>query len=55
MNNYVIKKGSLYVAKPGSNKSYTAILQNAQTFRHREVAENNACGNEHVESVDDQF
>ena len=52
---YVIKKGCLYVSKPGSKSSYTQLLQYAQTYPTRAAAESNACGNEHVEAVNDQF
>jgi hypothetical protein len=50
---FVIMKGSLFVAKPGSKCSYTSDLQLAQVFRCREVAEASRCPeNERVVSVD---
>ena len=53
MGNYVIMKGRLYVARPGSNKSYTGRLENARLFSSREEAENDACGNETVREIAD--
>lgn len=54
---YVLKKiedGS-FVSVPGSHKSYTKTLQNAQTFNTKEQAESNACGNEYAVPVSDCF
>ena len=48
---FVIMKGALYVARPGSKKSYTRFLQNARTFRTRQAASADACGNERVVNV----
>lgn len=48
---YVIKKGRYYVAKPGSKKSYTTVLNHARRFATRHIAEVNACGNETVVEV----
>ena len=48
---YAIRKGSLYVARPGSISSYTNKLQEAQLFRTKEEAEANKCDNESVEKV----
>jgi hypothetical protein len=38
-----------YVARPGSAKSYTRLLQDARIYDSREAANRDACGNEHVE------
>ena len=35
-----------YVSKPGSERSYTTKLENAQTFPTEAAAKANACGNE---------
>jgi hypothetical protein len=41
---YVIKrKDGLYVAKPGSQRSYTNRLENARKFAAREEAERDLC------------
>ncbi len=42
---YVLKRTSdgAYVNRPGSRKSYTRKLENAQKFEDREHAEGNAC------------
>lgn len=40
-----------YVARPGSEHSYTRRLEEAQTFMTRDVAVSNACGNERPENV----
>lgn len=50
---WVIMKGRLYVAQPGSAKSYTTSLEKARKFSSREAAENDACGNENVCNVFD--
>lgn len=50
---WVIMKGRLYVAQPGSAKSYTGSLEDARKFSSREAAENDACGNETVRNVYD--
>ena len=36
------------VSKPGSEKSYTESLLQAQRFETKEAAEKNCCGNEYV-------
>ena len=48
---YLIKKRQYYVSKPGSRKSYTTNIRNAQIFKTKEAAYKNKCGNEHVVSV----
>lgn len=48
---YVIKKGNLYVAKPGSKKSYTTSVERAQVFKTLEDAQKNKCGNESIVSL----
>lgn len=48
---WIIKKGSLYVSKPGSKNSYTDRLERAVTYQTEAEARRNACENEHVESV----
>ena len=53
MGKYVIMRGRLYVAQPGSKKSYTGRLENARLFSSREAAENDACGNETVREISD--
>ncbi|MFO0449974.1 MAG: hypothetical protein ACK52I_15150 [Pseudomonadota bacterium] len=50
---WVIMKGRLYVAQPGSKKSYTTKLENARKFSSRESAESDACGNEAAVSMYD--
>jgi hypothetical protein len=43
-----------FVARPGSEKSYTRKLQNARTFRTREAAELDRClGNEVIRSIEE--
>ena len=51
---YILKRtDGAYVAKPGSAKSYTRCLQNAQTFTSREEADRNRCpDNETITTVD---
>jgi len=53
MGTWVIMKGRLYVAQPGSAKSYTGSLENARRFPSREAAESDACGNETVRNISD--
>ena len=48
---FVIMKGRYFVAKPGSKKSYTSKIENAQQFKTREEAEENKRGNEVVVSL----
>ena len=48
---FVIMKGRYFVAKPGSKKSYTSKIENAQQFKTREEAEENKRGNEVVRVV----
>ena len=45
---YLIKKGSKFVARPGSKHSYTINPINAQKFNSYEDAKRNACWNESV-------
>jgi hypothetical protein len=52
---YLIKKGSLYVAKPGSARSYTSSLARARLFTTRDLALSECCGNETVQSVESEF
>jgi len=52
---YVIKKGNLYVAKPGRSSSYTPCLQKAQTFASEDAAKRCKCGNEYVVPVIGEF
>lgn len=40
-----------YVAKSGSEHSYTNKLENAQVFTSKDKAEANKCGNEYARSV----
>ncbi len=40
-----------YVARPGSEHSYTKRLEKARVFEDRASAEADACGNERVYSV----
>jgi len=40
---YVIKKGSLYVAKEGLPCSYTKVVKKARKFKTKEEAERNRC------------
>lgn len=41
-----------FVTPPGSNRSYTALLQQARTFESREAAARECCSNEHPEQVE---
>ena len=52
---YVIKKGNLYVAKPGRSNAYTNRLKNAQKYANKEDAERNKCDNEHIANVSDEI
>lgn len=54
---YIIKRSEdqKYVSKPGSERSYTARLQDARTWGTRADAEREACGNEYVISVADEM
>lgn len=52
---YVIKKDFFYVAKPGSKKSYTSNIKNAQKFSSREAAEGSKCNNEYVIYILDEI
>lgn len=53
MSGYVIvREDGKYVARPGSEHSYTSKLESAAIFRTREQAELNRCPeNEHIRSV----
>lgn len=53
---FVIKReDGRYVARSGSQHSYTKLLQEARTFWTREQAEAERCSNERVVSVDDEM
>jgi hypothetical protein len=53
---YVIKRGNLYVSRPGSQHSYTKFLQEARIFSSREEAEKHTCpDNERIVSVDSEL
>ena len=45
---FVIKKGHLYVALPGSERSYTTEFNRARQFSSRAEAEQNRCSNEQI-------
>ncbi len=46
----LVRTDGKYVARPGSEQSYTSKLEDAQLFRNREEAQRNACvENERVE------
>ena len=45
------KYDGFYVARPGSQHSYTKKLEEANTFPTREAANGQKCGNESVRSV----
>lgn len=47
---YLIKKGNLYMAKPGQHSSYTTLVAYAQVFDTLKDARKNCCGNEAVVS-----
>ncbi len=55
MNLYVIQRADgMFVAKDGSEHSYTDRLQDAQVYQTREDAERNRCpGNERAVSIAD--
>lgn len=42
-----------YVAPSGSKNSYTTKLEHAKTYRTREAAQSDACGNERAVAVSD--
>lgn len=48
---YVILKGNKYVARSGSEHSYTADLAYAQVYKNYADAKRNCCGNERVEHL----
>ena len=50
---YIIRNNDTgkYVARPGSEHSYTAKLEHARTFPTRAIAQTDACGNESVLAV----
>ena len=54
---YVIRRNEdgKYVSRPSSEHSYTRRLEDAQAFQSREIAEGNACENEHVMSISDML
>ena len=41
-----------YVARSGSEHSYTKYLQEARTYADRESAKRDCCGNEHPLSIE---
>ena len=45
---WAIMKEGKYVAKPGSSKSYTRKLKDADVYHLRTTAKLNACDDEHV-------
>ncbi len=45
----------VYVAQPGSTRSYTHNIRMARRFVHEEYAKDQCCGNEFVVSVDSQL
>ena len=54
---YVIRRNEdgRYVSRLGSEHSYTRRLEDARAFQSREIAERNACENEHVMSISDML
>ena len=48
---YVIMKGNLYVANPGSKNSYTNKIEKARKFSTKEQAEKEKCGNEIIREL----
>lgn len=42
-----------YVARPGSEHSYTSKLEDARVFRTREEADRDCCGNEQVVPIEE--
>lgn len=52
---YVIKKGTLYLSKPGSKYTYADRIEHAQKFQSKEDAERNKCDNEHIAYVLDEI
>ena len=40
---YVIKKGNLYVAKPGHKNSYTNRIEHAAIYHTKEAAQADMC------------
>lgn len=52
---YIIKKGSLYVANPGSKNSYTNKIEKARRFATKELAEKDKCSNETIVSLSTIF
>lgn len=57
MSLYVVKRveDSKYVTTPGSEHSYTPMLQKARTWSSREAAQDNCCGNEVARSVEEEM
>jgi len=54
MNGFVVVRGDgMFVARSGSEHSYTNKLQNARLFKTRAEAEKDCCGNERVCPVTD--
>lgn len=54
MGMWVLKRISdgVYVAPSGSDKSYTRYLQKAATYKTRELAIGDSCGNEMAVRID---
>lgn len=49
----LVRTDGAYVARPGSQASYTRVLQDARVFVTRESAERDRCvDNERIESID---
>lgn len=57
MNGFIIRNNDTgkFVTPPGSERSYTTVLQNARVFPTREQAERDKCGNETVLPLDSMF
>ena len=49
----IVRDDGKYVARSGSQSSYTARLERARVFSSRAAAEADACSNERVRSVND--
>lgn len=48
---FVILNHGRFVAKPGRKSSYCRRIEDAQTFKTREEAERNKCGNESIQDL----
>jgi hypothetical protein len=45
---WVIKRGHMYLAQPGSTRIFTVYLQRARVFPSYVAAQQSACDNEYV-------